>query len=105
MLVHQDVHGQFLTLNSKTVWRSSPDTQWHVISLVENDNQITAYMDGGQVGKDVAGNRPVSFRIGGGLLDNPWDWSNLEIAFMKVNVGVHPLNLSALNERTNLLQP
>ena len=105
LLVHQDVHGQFLTLNSKTVWRSSPDTQWHVISLVENDNQITAYMDGGQVGKDVAGNRPVSFRIGGGLLDNPWDWSNLEIAFMKVNVGVHPLNLSALNERTNLLQP
>jgi len=105
LLVHQDVHGQFLTLNNKTVWQSPPSAQWHVVSLVEKDNQFAAYMDGSQVGKDIADNRPVSFHIGGGLFDNPWDWNNLEIAFLKVNIGVHPLDISALNEHANPLQP
>lgn len=104
LLVHQDVHGQFLTLNNKTIWQSSPGTQWHVISLVKKDSQFVAYVDGIQISKDTASGLPVSFHIGGGLLDKPWDWNNLEISFVKVNVGEHPLNQTALNERSNLVQ-
>jgi len=105
LLVHQDVHGQYLTLNGKTVWQSLPGVQWHVVSLVEKDDQYVVYIDGNQVGKDTAKNKPLSFHIGGGMLNNPWDWNNLEIAFVKVNIGAHPLNQSALNERTTLLSP
>ena len=45
------------------------------------------------------------FHMGGGVFDNPWDWNNLEVAFLRVNVGLHPLNQNALNERTYPLQP
>ena len=103
LLVHQDVHGQFLTLGNKIIWQSSPGTQWHVVSLVKRDNQFVVYIDGIQISRSAASESPASFRIGGGLLDNPWDWNNLEIAFLKVNTGEHPLNLTALNERANLV--
>lgn len=103
-LIHQDVNGQFLMQGGKTLWRVPANTDWHVVSLVRKADQTTAYVDGQSVGSGSSGKPPTALKIGGGLMTNPWDWNDLEVQSVRVDVGARPLDRMALLPERRALQ-
>lgn len=94
--VHQDVNNQVIAINGKPISSTPSNTEWHVVSVVKSGLRVTAFLDGKEVGGDAMGVPPASVRLGGCLVDNPWDWNDLEVQFVRVDVGQHPLGLNAL---------
>lgn len=75
---------------------SASNTEWHVVSVVKVGPRVTAFLNGKEVGGDDMGVPPAFVRLGGCLVDNPWDWNDLEVRFVRVDVGQYPLGLDAL---------
>ena len=94
--LHQDVNGQLLQVDDNISWQH-PDTEWHVVSFVMTGNRISVYLDGNHVGDHAANARPTGITIGGGAMSNPWDWNDLQIAFIRVDPGRQVFDKSALH--------
>lgn len=85
--IHEGDEGQFLALGDKQVWHVAPNQNWHFITLSYRDGRISATVDGKSVGDMAAGNSLADIRIGGKMMPKPWDWSELEVAMVKVHIG------------------
>ena len=96
VLVHQDVNGQFIDLAGRTLAHVPPNLEWHVVSVAKVGARITAFLDGKEIGGDALGAPPASIRLGGGLQASPWDWTDIQVRFVRVEAGRHPLGLEAL---------
>ena len=94
--VHQDVNAQLVQVTDNLSWTKA-NTDWHVVSFVMTGNRIAVYLDGNLTGDRPAGIRPTSISIGGWLMSNPWDWNDLQVAFVSVSAGKHVLDKSALH--------
>ncbi len=97
--IHQDVNGQYVALGDHRVWQSKADTHWHVVSFVQNDQQLHVFVDNAtEVGSVGSVEMPCLIHIGGGRMPNPWDWNDLTLRFVRVQPGKQPLQLPALKE-------
>ena len=94
--LHQDVNGQLLQVDDNISWQH-PDTEWHVASFVMTGNRMSVYLDGSHAGDHDASTRPTGITIGGGTMSNPWDWNDLQIAFIRVDPGKQVFDKSALH--------
>lgn len=99
--IHQDMHGQLIQADSKNLFGMSPNTDWHVVSFVKAGSLLTAFLDGKQVGSAPAGVLPSFIQIGGGSMSNPWDWNDLELKLIRVDVGKIVLGKTALHADEN----
>lgn len=94
--LHQDVNGQYLQVDDNLSWQH-PNTEWHVASFVMTGNRVSVYLDGSHVGDHAANTRPTGITIGGGVMANPWDWNDLQFAFIRVDPGKQVFDKSALH--------
>ena len=94
--LHQGIDGQLLQVSDNVSW-IHPDTTWHVVSFVMANNHVAVYLDGNSKGDRTASIRPTSIAVGGGSMSNPWDWNDLQIAFIRVDPGKRVFDKSALH--------
>ena len=96
ILIHQDVNGQVIALGGRSLAHMPPNLAWHVVSVTRTGPRVTAFVDGKEVGSDDMGAPPTAIRLGGNLQTSPWDWSDLQVQFVRVDAGLHPLSLASL---------
>lgn len=94
--IHQDVNAQLLQITDNVSWTKA-NIDWHVVSFVMTGNRIAVYLDGTLIGDRPVSIRPSSISIGGWLMADPWDWNDLQVAFVSVSAGKHVLDKNALN--------
>ena len=96
VLIHQDVNGQVIALSGRPLAHMPPNLAWHVVSVTRTGPRVTAFVDGKEVGSDAMGAPPTAIRLGGNLQTSPWDWSDSQVQFVRVDAGLHPLSLASL---------
>lgn len=94
--VHQDQTNQYLQMNGKNLAVCHADTDWHVVSFVKEAGTLALYLDGAKVGADTVQDAPVALQFGGGHVDNPGDWNDQEVQFMRVDRNEKVLDKMAL---------
>ena len=95
--VHQDTSNQYIQMNGKNLYIYPANTKWHVFTVVKDYyNKYVAYLDGHCVGSDDVKAAPTSIAIGGSHQDNPWDWNDIEMQFVRVYAGQQIVGTEAL---------
>lgn len=85
-LLHEDNNGQFLNVDGVgQVWHLPANTDWHILTMVKQNNQIQTIMDGKAVAVVTSSIAPVGFRFGDTRTVG-WDadWTSQQIRFVEV---------------------
>ena len=84
--IHEDNNGQFLNVDGAgQVWHLPANTDWHILTMVKQNNQIQTIIDGKVVATVASNTAPVGFRFGNtGTVGWDADWTSQQIRFVEV---------------------